>query len=593
MSRTRYLLALIVVLSSLTGGATSVAGDRVEPADEATGADATDTVAALGDGRPFSDVQDASASISEDDLTVTRGDEVTIAVSHSDAATLTIGGDDYGFNVTVELGGSGTSEVVLDTRRTTAANAGAFVDGGSATLHSKPLDEPMKPARYPLSVDIDGVERDVTILDVQPREEMSGEAYRAPSSFEPTEYLGDGDDGDADVGPLRDVLTAGPNVTRRDYAVARFEESGLETALNPDNLTGSAAANGLEISVEQEAPHANEYALEYVATESPRVTVLPNFAEDEIYVLWDTTGVELASRPDRNRYHAKITLTAESGFVDEETTLATTEFNLREASVSLSPVNDSVHHPWDADTLAVEGRTNRAPNTPLEVRLRGFEENSFLELGDATVDSNGTFESSIDLTSVPLGTNATLWVYNHSDQTSQQIRLVAPDPKVELANQTANGTTVTVERVEIPAGGFVHLENAEGEPIGRSDYLEPGRYTDVSAELATPLFEAQRVRVELRKAGEEQSYDSDAEAYLYRQNDTVVNDTAVIDFAEAPTETSSPTATETPTPTATPYPVVTRTALPPSGASQSSLPLSPAVAVVAVLGAGALLARRR
>ncbi|MFD1597547.1 DUF7282 domain-containing protein [Halobellus rarus] len=593
MSRIRYLLTLVVVLSVLTSGVTSAAGDRVEPASPETDADTRATVAAIGDSQAYSDVDEGDASISGGDITVTRGDEVTITVSHSDPATLTIGGEDYGFNVTVDLGGSGTSEVVLDTRRTTAADAGEFIEGGSATLHSKPLDEPMKPARYPLSVDIDGVERDVTILNVEARAEMSGESYRAPSSFEPTEHLGEGEDGDAAVDPLQEVMIAGTNVTRRDYAVAKFEESGLETALNPDNLTGTSASNGLKISVKQERGHPNENALEYVATESSRVTVLPNFADDEIYVVWNTRGLEVASRPDRNRYHATITLTAKSGFVEEETTLATTEFDLRASTMSLSPVNDSVHYPWDNETFAVEGRTNRVPGTPLEVRLRGYEANSFLELGNATVDSNGSFESSLNVSSVPRGTNATLWVYNHSSQTSQRIYLVAPDPEVTIADQTANGTTVTIERAEIPEGGFVYLEDADGESIGRSDYLEPGEYTNVTAELSTPLFESQPVRVEMRRAGEDQSYDPDADPYVYSGNDSVVNDTADVAFPQAPTETASPTATATPTPTATPYPVVTRTALAPSGASESSLPLSPAVAIVALLGVGAFLARRR
>ncbi len=115
------------------------------------------------------------------------------------------------------------------------------------------------------------------------------------------------------------------------------------------------------------------------------VTVLPNLAKDEIYVVWNTTGIELEDIDARNRYRASFALTAESGFVDAETTLATVTFDLRRQSVSLSPVRDTTQYPWDNDTFVVEGRTTRAPGTELEVRVRSSDPGPFLLIRDATV----------------------------------------------------------------------------------------------------------------------------------------------------------------------------------------------------------------
>jgi len=588
MSYAPPLLAFAVTVSALVGGVAPVSalgGSASGQASPVADLDAGDGV--------HTQTDDASASFPAN-VTVTRGDEVTIGVSHSGPANVTLGSDDNGFEVSVSVSGSGTTEIVLDTRRTTAAAPDEFVRGGSATLHSEPLDEPMQPADYLMRVEIDGVEYDIGTLTVEPRGEYAAESGRAPGTFTPEEYVSGGEDGDADVAPLEATMTAGATVARGDYAVVRLEESGLETALNTSDLTGSDAANGLKLNFTQTDPGPNARPREYVATDTAEVVVLPNVADDEVYVLWNTSGVDLENIDARNRYRASLSLTGESGFVDDETTLATTTFDLRRRSVSLSPVEDATHYPWDNDTVVVAGETNRAPNTELELRLRSADPDAFLLIQAATVREDGNFEAPLDLGEVSRGTNATLWARGHFPETKQEVHLVAPDPGLRFQNQTANGTAVAVTRAELPKGGFVRLIDSQGEVVGRSDRLEPGRHTAVTAELGTPLFETQRLRAELVRAADDGSYDPGASAYTV--DGGTVNDTALVDFppepTETPAETGTTTRTATNTPTATPYPVATQTPLPPSGATQSSLPLSPGVAVAALFAAAALFARR-
>ena len=588
MSYAPPLLAFAVTVSALVGGVAPVsalggsASGQASPVADLDGGDGVRTQA-----------DDASASFPAN-VTVTRGDEVTISVSHSDPANVTLGTDDNGFEVSVSASGSGTTEIVLDTRRTTAADPDEFIRGGSARLHSEPLDEPIQPADYLMRVEIDGVEYDIGTLTVEPRGEDAAESGRAPGAFTPEEYVDGGEDGDADVAPLEETMTSGTTVARGDYAVVRLEESGLETALNTSDLTGSDAANGLKLNFTQTDPGPNAQPREYVATDTAEVTVLPNLADDEVYVLWNTSGVGLENIDARNRYRASLSLTGESGFVEDGTTLAATTFDLRRQSVSLSPVEDATHYPWDNDTVVVAGETNRAPNTELELRLRSADPDAFLRIQAATVREDGSFEAPLDLGEVSRGTNATLWARGHFPETKQEVRLVAPDPSLRFQNQTANGTTVAVTRAELPEGGFVRLVDGQGEVVGRSDRLEPGRHTAVTAELGTPLFETQRLRAELVRAADDGSYDPGASAYT--AGGGTVNDTALVDFppepTETPAETGTTTRTATETPTATPYPVATQTPLPPSGATQSSLPLSPGVVVAALFAAAALFARR-
>ena len=61
---------------------------------------------------------------------------------------------------------------------------------------------------------------------------------------------------------------------------------------------------------------------------------------------------------------------------------------------------------------------------------------------------------------------------------------------VAFADQESNGTTVTVESVNVSEGGFVAIHNeslldgdAVGSVVGVSEYLEPGNYTDVTVTL--------------------------------------------------------------------------------------------------------------
>ncbi|SFR38225.1 DUF7282 domain-containing protein [Halogeometricum limi] len=548
---------------------------------------------------------EASGSFGSDNVNVTRGDEVRFTVSHSGPANVTIGGPDYGYHLRIALGGSGTDEIVIDTYATTAADPDEYVDGGDATLLSPAPDAPIEPADYLMNVTVEGDERDLSTLTVEPRGEMSAESFVTPGSFGASTNTDA--DGNADTGELVGTMSPGTTVARGDYVVMKVHETGLETALEPDRLAGDAAANGIKLNVSQTAPGPNRQPDEYVATADPEanVSVYPSFEADTIYFVLDTSALDVRKQAARNEYEMRLTLTEENGLVESETTAATRSFTLVDPVATLSPSNDSVHYPWENESFAVEGTTTYAPNTTLEVRLRSPKPNAFLLISEATVDSQRRYRTTFDVGDVTRGVNATLWTddVNSGDefflQTAQQVTLVAPNASVRFDDQSPDGATVTLSRVEVPEGGFVRIHDANGDGVGRSDYLAPGRHRNVSAELSLPLYDEQTLRAELVTDDGDEAYSRNDTAY--ERSGWVVNDTARVSFGAPPTETATPTPTPTatatptatPTATTTPYPVRSETPLDPSDATSTGVSLSPAVAVVAILAAAGLVARRQ
>ncbi|RDI71176.1 DUF7282 domain-containing protein [Halopelagius longus] len=567
-------------------------------------ADALTTASGSNDATVYA-AADASGSFPDGNVTVTRGDRVTFSVSHSAPANVTIGGPDYGYHLRVRLGGSGTDEITIDTYATTSGDPDTYVTGGDATLvePANGLDEPLEPGNYLMRVNVDGVERDIATLTVEPRTGMSAQTLVAPGEFDTTS-VDTSEEGNANVGPLTDIASARETVAKGDYVVVKIEESGLETALNASDLSGGEAANGVKLNFTQTAPGPNRDPTSYLAhgtgggAKEANVTVYPAFESDQVYVLWDTSNVSLSRQSERNRYEARLTLTKRNTLVEEETVVATTPVQLVRPTMSLAPETDHVHLPWENGSYAVSGRTNLAPGTTLEVRMRSPDPNAFLQIQPATVDENGRFGAAFNLGDVSRGANATMWVRDHYLQTMQEVAIVAPDPSVTIHDQSpGDDPELTVARVEVPDGGFVKLVDEDGAAVGRSNYLEPGRHENVSASLSMPLYDSQTIRAELvADRNGDGAYDAENDT-AYRRNDSVVNDTAYVEFPAAPTETATPTpeptATPTPEPTTTQYPILTQTPLDPSEASKSSIPLPIPVTLTALLAAALLLARRR
>ncbi|RDZ43541.1 hypothetical protein C5B86_10885 [Haloferax sp. Atlit-19N] len=564
-------------------------------------------LAALWVPTPAVAADEPTASFGEDVITVTRGDVVEIRVQHSQPGTLHIGGDGYGYHLTVALVGSGTTTLTIDTYNSTGAPETYVSGGGNKTLHTGHLSEPIEPATYMMNVTIDGVERAIGQLDVTERGNTSATTNVAPASL---------NDSDSSVSPgdVRGVMTERTTVAKGDLAVVRLNESGLESALNPDDVTGGANARGIEITLNQLEVRPNREQQTFLATPENGTTVVTDFENDEVFVVWDTS--ELPLEGDTEEYELQVTLRGDhSDFVDEDTITARSRVRLVEPTVSIEVRNETVY-PWESLRVNVTGETTLAPNSVVELRARAPGQ-PFLKLVPMTVTANRTVSQNLTFAPDDRGLTFPLWVRDYRDETEHTMRILDSEANLRFVDQETDGTFVTISRVNLSVGGFVAVETADEEPLGTSAYLPPGTHQNVVVEfdrrqlvdaelLAIAYADRDRdgnfsvaVDAPYRTATDGNGTDGNATADDNETVGTIVADDAMVRLepgAKTPTPTATPTATPTEataeTTTETPFPVVERTPLEPAAAgTNTGIPFSPGLTVVALVLTG-LAARR-
>jgi PGF-CTERM protein len=105
-----------------------------------------------------------------------------------------------------------------------------------------------------------------------------------------------------------------------------------------------------------------------------------------------------------------------------------------------------------------------------------------------------------------------------------------------MAAQPSDGHTVTIDRVDLAAGGFVVVHDAslfagevEGSVLGASAYLEPGVHEDVQVTLDTPANESQLlVPMAHRDTDGDETYEFPDADGPYTANGSAVVDTAEV-----------------------------------------------------------------
>ncbi|WP_416838986.1 hypothetical protein [Haloferax sp. DFSO52] len=556
-------------------------------------------VATLWVPMPAAAADQPTASFEQDITTVTRGDVVEIRVRHSAPGVLHVGGDDYGYHLAVELTGAGVTTVTIDTYNSTGSPDSYVSGGGNKTLHTAELERPLEPTTYLMNVTIDGVERAIGQLNVQPRGNTSASTAVAPASLTDEETT-------PSVENIRAASTQRTVVASGDIAVIHLNESGLESALAAGNAAGGPAANGIEISMNQLEVRPNHEQQTFLATPENGATVVTDFETDDVYIVWDTSDIPLEG--DRETYEVTVTLQGEhNALVDEDTITARTPVTLVEPTVSMDVINETIY-PWEALTVNVTGGTSLAPGTVLELRARAPGQ-PFLRLVPMTVTENGTVATNLTFAPEDRGLVFPVWIREYEDETKTTMTFHEADASLRFVDQETDGTFVTISEVNLSVGGFVQVETPDEEPLGTSVSLPPGTHENVVVKFdRRQLADSELLAVAYADRNRDGNF-SPAVDLAFRENSSV-NGSLIADDAmvrlepDAKTPTPSPTATPTETPetgdqtaettaNTTPYPVVERTPLEPAVAgTNTGIPFSPALAVLALVVTG-LLARRR
>uniref|UniRef100_UPI00260DE2EE DUF7827 domain-containing protein n=1 Tax=Haloplanus sp. TaxID=1961696 RepID=UPI00260DE2EE len=396
--------------------------------------DTTSGVSAESDTIVVREAGDVKATFPGSTTSETRGDvaAIPIELDNTREATLTIGGEDLGFesNVTVrDDDQDGDVTVYFNTYAASTASEGdlgtgndVFSVGDDDEIISSDLSigvsNLLDATSYDMSVAAEGRETDVDLLVLEPRETTAIRTWTAPQNrYGDLDAAEDVREGDGEW------LTRTDEVATGDTVVYEIRASGLEGALDArgeDTITsefydfangsGSNPAAGLAVAQQDPGPNQDPLLLQLNGSNSQ---VIADSANDSYYIVTrtgdDGPGAvedednDGAIDPGENDYgqvstdddlQASFTvfgddendldLTADGGDEAVETT-----HSLTEPELSMSePFNVT-----EASGQEVFGEATVAPGTEVRIRVRSGDNvrPAFLKTAETTVDGDGQF----------------------------------------------------------------------------------------------------------------------------------------------------------------------------------------------------------
>lgn len=484
-------LSLVVVGSLIPGGAVALgdatdtphgpahiglseprnADSTIDPGGESTDRTPSQELAKEFSARPTPaslQTDDISGSLSQTAYAITRGDSVEITFSHSGPATLTVGGEDTGYKLEVNVSGSGSSTVTIHTYNSTSGNPNDYVDGGTPTLvyPTGGLEKSLVPSVYLLNLTVQGQTEDLGRLVIQERPRATMQSHVAPGSLDTNE---------ASFSDVKGEATPGSTIAKGDYAIIEVNATGLGAAIDPDDLDGDGGANGIEVYVEDLESPPNSDGDSFMASGKGTVTSFWDADSDTLLLAWDTRNVDLIG--GSRTYNVTFRIVAENNnLLLEDSLEANTTVTVVKQRLNMD-VDDGqlTVYPWESDVVTVAGSTTLAPGTTFEVRARAFEPRPFLKKVETTVTENRTFSADLDFAGEARGIEFPVWVHGHRDLGEYSIHLRETNATFDFANQTApNGSTAWVHNVSLSVGGHLVLEDLNGTvrgvagPIGES-----------------------------------------------------------------------------------------------------------------------------
>ncbi|PSP45849.1 PGF-CTERM sorting domain-containing protein, partial [Halobacteriales archaeon QH_1_68_42] len=296
-----------------------------------------------------------------------------------------------------------------------------------------------------------------------------------------------------------------------------------------------------------------------------------------------------------------------------------------EADATLDTVNQQVEI-RNLENQTMTGQTNVAPGTQLQVRVQSQSNNSpFLTTldtrvreGNGTSDNPNAFTFTGDFSTRSAGINFTAVVRRSGTEISETYdgRLLGePTASVTFNDQSVSSEVdtqgVSVASVTMSDGGYVVIHAEDGSVIGASSYLEAGTHEDVRIALDENVDEeAELIAMPHLDTDGDNVYEFEGGSldapYTDDEGNPVTDSAAVGVVADTPVPTTEPpTPTPSPTPTMTTEPEETTEPMTTTEPEDTTEPPTPTpttgdgpgfgvvVALIALLAAALLAARRR
>lgn len=555
----------------------------------------------------------AEAKFDERSYVQEEGDvaEFSIELENTDEARLEIGSKDvnYRLNLTV-TDGNDDGNVTLQWNTYEAGNGNpiSVVDeqdsitvlDESGNINTGSLD----PAIYRLSAFVSNgnLQTDVAVVDLNERA-----TYNASSGVTPYTTSSDLDD-------IKNETTYNHPVAMGDDIVLQFNVSGVYGYLDEtDSLTQDSPTHGMFITINETNPKQN---VQPVSLSISKADTHFDAKNNTMFFVLDTDTYGQLEAGDN--YNATLHVTADNPYVEknEEETVST-EFSVVERKYhfyasaneerSLYPDERVEVRPDSGQTI--HGETTLAPGTEFRIMAISDSESSFFRSKEVTVQDDGTFSAEFDFSNVARDTKFTLETTAFSGKTGAIVKL-PPEASATASDQSVNADnetmTVTVDSATLSHGGFVTVVNQDGERLGTSEHLEAGEHENIEIEISSVdedtvvgVFAA----IDSNQDGELGPDDERYSGSALAQFNIVVEQDGETPTTEPPTTeppTTEPPTTQPPTTqpannttTAPPTTEPPATDDPTTTESQGQPGFGVAVALIALVAAALVAARRR
>ena len=396
--------------------------------------DTTSGVSAESNTTTVREAGDTEATFPGGTITEARGDvaAIPIELDNTREATLTVGGDNAGFEATATVRDDdqdGRVTVYLNTYAASTASEGdlgtsndVFSVGDDDQMVSSDLSigvsNLLDATSYDMSVAAEGRETDIDLLVLEPRETTAIRTWTAPRNrYGDLDAASDIRNGDGTW------LTRTDDVAVGDTVVYEIEASGLEGPLdarNEDTVTsefydfanasGSNPAAGFAVAQQDPGPNQNPLLLRLNGSNS---RVVADSANDSYYVI-TRTGADAPSAVEDDDDDGVIDPgETDSGEISTDDDLETSftvfgdDENDRDLTTdgddevvadthSLTSAELSMSEPFNVTETSgqdVFGEATVAPGTEIRVRVRSGDgvRPPFLKTAETTVDADGQF----------------------------------------------------------------------------------------------------------------------------------------------------------------------------------------------------------
>jgi hypothetical protein len=334
---------------------------------------------------------EGTASLENATVTEQRGDVVRFNLSfeETDQATVAVGSQQVGYRTqfTVrDANDDGVASIAIDTFRagTSPDSPGISAVGEDnvtdVRLETDPIPGNLDAATYPVEVFVGATRTDVGSILLNERSTGGIQMWTAPDR--------------ANVGSaaqLAEVASQDTDIAYQDWAIVQVQASGLYAYVqNMSDLNNNAT--GLSMTLTRQG----EINMPSTEVSLDRANLLVDEEGDQFFLVFDTNTL------DRNAtYTANFTISDANPYVEAGNgTSLTTNFSVVERNVSFDrPINVS------AGEATISGTSTLAPGTEFDVEIANTGRNPFLRRSTATVQDDGTWEATFDLSGVPEGTD--------------------------------------------------------------------------------------------------------------------------------------------------------------------------------------------